>query len=98
MLTKLQNADGIDLGLKPAFGDIQLTEELIYQVLCLEYFFNCTFERSNKLSFRCFVIILDCFHETDVAQHMFICFPDHTGIYSSLVKPTYHLFLSVIYR
>ena len=76
------NSDRINLGLKLAFGDIQLTEELLYQVLRLEYLFNCTSERSNKLSLRYFVIILDCFHEMVVAQHMFICFPDHTGIYS----------------
>ena len=75
-----RNSDGIDLGLKLAFGDIQLTEELLYQVLRLEYLFNCTSEQSNKLSLQYFVIILDCFHEMDVAKHMFICFSDHTGI------------------
>ena len=29
-----RNADRTDLGLKLAFGDIQLTEELLYQVRC----------------------------------------------------------------
>ena len=64
-------------GLELAFRDIQLIEELPYQVLRLEYILNCTF--------RCIVITLDCFHEMDVAQHMFMFFIDQIGIYGSLV-------------
>ena len=70
-----------------------------------DYFHLLKFPDFRLLVLKCagsysqvFTVILDSFHEMDmdVAQHTFIFFPDHTGIYSSLVqvKPTNHPALS----
>ena len=66
-----RKSDKIDLskGLELAFGDIQLTEELNYQVLRLEYFSTVPLNEAKAV-----LQMFSTFHETDVAQHRFIIF------------------------